>query len=110
ALQELISAITSDNELYENGISSTRRIKNLIRKLGKEDESRDVITQLLINKFKYQNQESNYEEEQLDIIMNNPDDYMSQNDSLIEQYIKDKDSGEYVFEEEFDDPMCDIAS
>lgn len=111
ALQELVSAITSDNELYENGISSTRRIKNLIRKLGKEDESRDVITQLLINKFKYQNQESNYEEEQLDIIMNNPDDYMSQNDSLIEQYIKDKDSGEYVFEEEeFDDPMRDIAS
>ena len=114
ALQELITAITSDNELYENGISSTRRIKNLIRKLGKEDESRDIVTQILINKFKYQNQESNYEEEQLDIIMNQPADYMSQpsqSNSLIEQYIKDRESGEYVFEEEeFDDPMRDIAS
>ena len=31
ALQELTTAITGDYELYENGISSTRRIKNLKR-------------------------------------------------------------------------------
>lgn len=30
ALQELITAITGDYELYENGISNTRRIKSLI--------------------------------------------------------------------------------
>ncbi len=113
ALQELITAITSDNELYENGISSTRRIKNLIRKLGKDSESREIITNILTKKFKYQNQESNYTSETLDLDMDNPDDYMSTKDadSLVEQYIEKKDNGEYIFEEdEFDDPMKDIAS
>lgn len=113
ALQELITAITSDYELYENGISSTRRINNLIRKLGKDSESRGVITNLLIKKFKYQNQESNYTSETLDLDMDNPDNYMStkDSDSLVEQYIEKKDNGEYIFEEdEFDDPMKDIAS
>ena len=113
ALQELITAITSDNELYENGISSTRRINSLIRKLGKDSESRKIITNILTKKFKYQNQDSNYTNETLDLDMNNPDDYMSTKDadSLVEQYIEKKDNGEYIFEEdEFDDPMKDIAS
>jgi len=113
ALQELITAITSDNELYENGISSTRRINSLIRKLGKDSESREIITNILTKKFKYQNQDSNYTNETLDLDMNNPDDYMSTKDadSLVEQYIEKKDNGEYIFEEdEFDDPMKDIAS
>lgn len=113
ALQELITAISSDYELYENGISSTRRINSLIRKLGKDSESRDIITNILIQKFKYQNQDSNYANETLDFDMNNPDDYMDTKDSesLIEQYIEKKDNGEYLFEEdEFDDPMQDIAS
>lgn len=113
ALQELITAITSDNELYENGISSTRRINSLIRKLGKDSESREIITNILTKKFKYQNQESNYTNETLDLDVDNPDDYMSTKDadSLVEQYIEKKDNGEYIFEEdEFDDPMKDIAS
>lgn len=113
ALQELITAITSDNELFENGISSTRRINSLIRKLGKDTESRDIITNILTKKFKYQNQDSNYTNETLDLDMNNPDDYMSTKDadSLVEQYIEKKDNGEYIFEEdEFEDPMKDIAS
>ena len=113
ALQELITAITSDNELYENGISSTRRINSLIRKLGKDSESREIITNILTKKFKYQNQESNYTNETLDLDMDNPDDYMSKKDadSLVEQYIEKKDNGEYIFEEdEFEDPMKDIAS
>ena len=113
ALQELITAITSDNELYKNGISSTRRINSLIRKLGKDSESREIITNILTKKFKYQNQESNYTNETLDLDMNNPDDYMSTKDadSLVEQYIEKKDNGEYIFEEdEFEDPMKDIAS
>ena len=45
--------------------------------------------------------------------MDNPNDYMSTKDadSLVEQYIEKKDNGEYIFEEnEFDDPMKDIAS
>lgn len=112
ALQELITAITSDNELYENGISSTRRINSLIRKLGKDTESREIITGILTSKFKYQNQESNYAPEKLDLEMNGIDDYMSTKDpdSLIEEYIKKKDSGEYIFEEDDnDDPMEDIA-
>jgi len=113
ALQELTAAITSDYELYENGISSTRRIGNLIRKLGKNQESRDIIQNILIKKFKYQNQESNYTNETLDLDMSGPDDYMDTKDanSLVEQYIEKKDNGEYIFEEdEFDDPMKDIAS
>lgn len=113
ALQELISAITSDYELFENGISSTRRINSLIRKLGKDTESRDIITNILIKKFKYQNQDSNYTNETLDLDMDNPDDYMSTKDadSLVEQYIEKKDNGEYIFEEdEFEDPMKDVAS
>lgn len=113
SLQELMTAITSDNELYENGISSTRRINSLIRKLGKDEESRGIITNILTKKFKYQNQESNYSSETLDLDMSNPDDYMSikDKDSLIEQYIAKKDNGEYIFEEdEFEDPMKDIAS
>lgn len=113
ALQELITAITSDNELFENGVSSTRRINSLIRKLGKDTESRDIITNILIKKFKYQNQDSNYTNETLDLDMNDPDDYMSTKDadSLVEQYIEKKDNGEYIFEEdEFEDPMKDIAS
>lgn len=113
ALQEIITAITSDNELYENGISSTRRINSLIRKLGKDSESREIITNILIKKFKYQNQDSNYTSETLDLDMNNPDDYMSTKDadSLVEQYIEKKDNGEYIFEEdEFEDPMKDIAN
>lgn len=113
ALQELITAITSDNELYENGISSTRRISNLIRKLGKDIESRDIITNILIKKFKYQNQESNYTSETLNLDMDDPDDYMNTKDadSLVEQYIEKKDNGEYIFEEdEFEDPMKDIAN
>ena len=113
ALQELITAITSDNELFENGISSTRRINSLIRKLGKDTESRDVITNILIKKFKYQNQDSNYTNETLDLDMNNPDDYISTKDadSLVEQYIEKKDNSEYIFEEdELEDPMKDIAS
>lgn len=113
ALQELITAITSDYELYENSISSTRRINNLIRKLGKDNESREIITDILIKKFKYQNQESNYTMETLDLDMDDPEDYMSSKDadSLVEQYIKKKDNGEYIFEEdEFEDPMKDIAN
>lgn len=113
ALQELITAITSDNELYENGISSTRRINSLIRKLGKDSESREIITNILTKKFKYQNQDSNYTNETLDLDINNPDDYMSTKDadSLVEQYIEKKDNGEYIFEEdEFEDPMKDIAN
>ncbi len=113
ALQELITAITSDNELYENGVSSTRRINNLVRKLGKDSESRETITNILTKKFKYQNQQSNYTDETLDLDVNDPEDYMSTKDpdSLIEQYIEKKDSGEYVFEEdESEDPMKDIAS
>lgn len=113
ALQELIAAITSDNELYENGISSSRRISSLIRKLGKDSESREIITDILTKKFKYQNKESNYSNETLDLDMNDPDDYMNTKnaDSLVEQYIEKKDNGEYIFEEdEFDDPMKDIAS
>ena len=45
--------------------------------------------------------------------MDNPDDYMNTKDadSLVEQYIEKKDNGEYIFEEdEFEDPMKDIAS
>ncbi len=113
ALQELMTAISSDYELYENGISSTRRINSLIRKLGKDTESRDIITNILIKKFKYQNQDSNYTNEPLDFDMNHPDDYMNtkDSDSLIEQYIEKKDNGEYIFEEDkFDDPMKDIAN
>ena len=113
ALQELIMAITSDNELLKNGISSTRRINNLVRKLGKDMESRDIITNILIQKFKYKKQDSNYANETLDLDMDNPDDYMSTSttDSLIEKYINQKDNGEYIFEEDkFDDPMKDIAN
>lgn len=113
ALQELTSAITSDYELYQNGINNTRRIHNLIRKLGKDDESRDIVTNILTKKFKYQNQESNYTNETLDLDMNDPEDYMSTKDadSLVEQYIEKKDNGEYIFEEdEFEDPMKDVAN
>lgn len=113
ALQELTAAITSDYELYENGVSSTRRINSLIRKLGKDSETREIITNILTKKFKYQNHESNYTNEILDLDMENPEDYMStkDSDSLVEQYIEKKDNGEYIFEEdEFDDPMKDIAS
>ncbi len=113
ALQELITAITSDYILYENGKSSTRRIGKLIRNLGKDTKSRDIITNILIKKFKYQNQESNYTTETLDLDMSDPNDYMSTKDadSLVEQYIEKKDNGEYIFEEdEFEDPMKDIAS
>ena len=113
ALQEIITAITSDNELYQNGISSTRRINSLIRKLGKDSESREIITNILTKKFKYQNQDSNYTNETLDLDMNHPDDYMSTKDaeSLVEQYIDKKDNGEYIFEEDqFEDPMKDIAN
>lgn len=113
ALQELIAAIASDNELYKNRISSTRRINSLIRKLGKDSESREVITNILTKKFKYQNKESNYTNETLDLDMDTPDDYMSTRDadSLVEQYIEKKHNGEYVFEEdEFEDPMRDVAN
>ncbi|MCI8588924.1 MAG: AAA domain-containing protein [Bacilli bacterium] len=113
SLQELITAITGDYELYQNGISSTRRINSLIRKLGKEAESRKIITNILTKKFKYQNQESNYTNETLDLDMTDPEDYMSTKDpnSLVEQYIEKKDNGEYIFEEdEAEDPMKDIAS
>ena len=51
SLQELTLAISSDYELFENGISSTRRINNLIRKIGKDNESRKVITNILIKYF-----------------------------------------------------------
>lgn len=112
ALQELTTAITGDYELYENGISSTRRIKNLIRKLGKDIDSRDIITNILVKKFKYQNKESNYDDGGLDFNLDNPDDYMNTKDSesLIEQYIEKKDSGEYIFEEAEDDDLKDIAT
>lgn len=113
ALQELITAITSDNELYENGISSTRRINSLIRKLGKDSESREIITKILTKEFKYQNRDSNYTNETLDLDMNDSEDYMSTKDAdiLVEQYIEKKDNWEYIFEEdEFEDPMKDIAN
>ena len=113
ALQELITAITSDNELYENGISSTRRINSLIRKLGKDSESREIITKILTKEFKYQNRDSNYTNETLDLDMNDSEDYMSTKgaDILVEQYIEKKDNWEYIFEEdEFEDPMKDIAN
>lgn len=113
ALQELITAITSDNELYENGISSTRRINSLVRKLGKDSESREIITNILVKKFKYQNQESNYTNETLDLDMSDSEDYMSTKDadSLVEQYIEKKENGEYTFEEDEEiDPMKDVAA
>lgn len=113
ALQELISAISSDYELYSDGISSTRRIKSLIRKLGKDDNSREIITDILTKKFKYQNKESNYTNETLNFDMDDPNDYMNTRDkeSLVDQYIEKKDNGEYIFEEdEMEDPMKDIAN
>ena len=113
ALQELISAISSDYELYSDGISSTRRIKSLIRKLGKDDNSREIITDILTKKFKYQNKESNYTNETLNFDMDDPNDYMNARDkeSLVDQYIEKKDNGEYIFEEdEMEDPMKDIAN
>lgn len=113
ALQELISAISSDYELYSDGISSTRRIKSLIRKLGKDDNSREIITDILTKKFKYKNKESNYTNETLNFDMDDPEDYMNTRDkeSLVDQYIEKKDNGEYIFEEdEMEDPMKDIAN
>ena len=112
ALQELVTAITGDYELYENGISNTRRIKSLIRKLGKDDDTRDIITNILVENFKYQNKESNYNDGSLDYNLYNPDDYMSHkdSDSLIEQYMEKKDNGEYVFEENEDDDFKEIAT
>lgn len=121
ALQELITAITSDYELYSNGISSTRRINSLIRKLGKDDDSREKITNILIGKFKYQNQPSNYSNEPIDFDLDSPEDYMSEpednitsnseEESLIEQYIEKKENGEFIFDEDdVDDPMRDIAN
>lgn len=113
SLQEITTAITGDYELFESGISSSRRISNLTRKLGKDDKSREIIKNILVKKFKYKNMESNYNNETLDLDMSNPDDYMSQKDpnSLVDQYIEKKDNGEYVFEEdELEDPMKDIAS
>ena len=113
ALQELTSAITGDYVLYESGVNSSRRISSMIRELGKDDEVREKVTGLLVKKFKYKQMESNYNDETLDLDMNNPDDYMSQRDpnSLIDQYVKKIDSGENVFEEDpDDDPMQEIAS
>ena len=111
-MQELVTAITGDYELYENGISNTRRIKSLIRKLGKDDDTRDIITNILVENFKYQNKESNYNDGSLDYNLYNPDDYMSHkdSDSLIEQYMEKKDNGEYVFEENEDDDFKEIAT
>ena len=40
-----------------------------------DSESREIITNILTKKFKYQNQESNYTNETLDLDMDNPDDY-----------------------------------
>lgn len=113
SLQELTLAISSDYELFENGISSTRRINNLIRKIGKDNESRKVITNILIKYFKYKNQESNYTDETLNLDFYSSDDYMSNRDvkSLVEQYIEKKDNGEPTFDEDdVDDPMKSIAS
>lgn len=115
ALQEITTAISSDYELYSNSVSSTRRIKSLVRKLGKDTKTRDIITNILVKKFKYKNAESNYMDSSLDFDVDNPDDYFDQKEdeskSLIEEYIEKKDSGEYVFdEEEFDDPMRDVAT
>ena len=113
SLQELITAITSDNELYQNNVSSTRRINALIRKLGKDDESRQVITDILVNKFRYRTGTSDYYNRTLDSEMSNSVDYMSAkaDDSLIDSYIEKKDSGEYNYGGgNFDDPMKDIAS
>ena len=111
ALQELIVAITSDYVLYEEGISSTRRIASMIRKLGKDTNSQEIITDILTKNFNYKNRDSNYENEKLDYDMKNSEDFMDDKGSLIEQYIEKKDNGEYLFEEEaVDDPMKDIAS
>lgn len=115
ALQELTAAISGDYILFESGVNSSRRISNLIRQLGKDDETRDKITNLLVKKFKYKEMESNYNNnETLDFDMNNSDDYMTTKDpnSLIDQYVQKKDNGEYIFEEEDDleDPMRDIAN
>ena len=113
ALQELILAVSSDNILYMSGENSTRRIKKLIRNLGKDVETRDIITDILIKKFRYDNSESNYTNETLDLDMDSPNDYMSTRDSesLVEQYMEKKDNGEYIFEEdEYDDPMKNIAT
>ncbi len=113
ALRELVYAITSDYVLYVNGISSTRRIKKLSRNLGKDDRTYQTIIDILTKNFKYHHQESNYSDETLDLDMSDPNNYMSTRDaeSLVEQYIEKKDNGEYIFDEdEFDDPMKDIAS
>ena len=122
ALQELITAITSDYELYANGVSSTRRINSLVRKLGKDDDSRQAITDILISKFKYQNQPSNYSNEPIDFDLDSPSDYMSEpendmssnseaEESLIEKYIEKKENGDFIFDEDdVDDPMREIAN
>lgn len=116
ALQELTAAISGDYVLFESGVNSSRRISNLIRQLGKDDETRDKVTNLLVKKFKYKAMESNYNNnETLDFDMNNSDDYMTTKDpnSLIDQYVQKKDNGEYIFEEDEDDledPMRDIAN
>ncbi|MDE5630644.1 MAG: AAA family ATPase, partial [Bacilli bacterium] len=112
ALQELTSAITGDYVLYESGVNSSRRISSMIRELGKDDEVREKVTSLLVKKFKYQQMESNYNDETLDLDMSDPDNYMTKRDpnSMIDQYVQKKDSGEMVFEEdELEDPMREIA-
>ncbi len=113
ALQELTTAITGDHVLYESGVNSSRRISSLIRKLGKDDQAREKITNLMVKKFKYQQMESNYNNETLDLDMSNPNEYMTERDpnSLIDQYVQKKDSGEIIFEEDdLEDPMKDIAN
>lgn len=113
ALQELTTAITGDYVLYESGVNSSRRISSLIRKLGKDDKARENITSLLVKKFKYQQKESNYNNETLDLDMSNPDEYMTNRDpnSLIDQYVQKKDNGEMTFEDDdLEDPMKDIAN
>lgn len=113
ALQELTTAITGDYVLYESGSNSSRRISSMIRDLGKDDEVRGKVTDLLVKKFKYKQMESNYNDETLDLDMNNPDEYMTTKDpnSLIDQYVQKIDNGENVFEEDAaDDPMQEIAN
>lgn len=113
SLQELTTAISGDYVLFDSGISSSRRISSLIRKLGKDDETRENVTNLLVKKFKYKKMESNYNNnESLDFDVDN-DDYMTTKDpnSLVDQYVQAKDNGEYIFEEdELEDPMKDIAN
>ncbi len=96
-IEELTRALTSDIELWKNGVSTARRIRNLIHHLAKNATGMDILTKLLAGRLNLQLEENKLD----DLVFSEPEQFMSMSevDNIANAFIKQKDKLRNCYQE-----------